>query len=105
MSYNFNQIFKNEIGNESKTDETQKKIDDKDNTLMKYFIEEKMNNTKNDKINQISFDKIELFYKKPIKLRNTLKKCYWDRQSIVIFIILRIVPYLSVYKNYFLLSS
>lgn len=93
MSYKYNQIF-NDIGNDGKTEETQRKIDEKDNTLMKYFIEEKVNSTQAEKENELSFEKIETFYKKPIKLRNTLKKCYWDRQSIVIFIILRIAPLL-----------
>lgn len=92
MSYKYNQIL-NDKRNEKKTEEIERKIDEKDNTLIKYFIEEKINNTQAEKENEISFEKIESFYKKPIKLRNTLKKCYWDRQSIVIFIILRIAPF------------
>jgi len=94
MSYKYKQNFNNDIGNNiTKTDdETHRKIDEKDNTLMKYFIEEKINSTQAEKQKELSFEKIETFYKKPIKLRNTLKKCYWDRQSIVIFNILRIAP-------------
>ena len=92
MSLKITQIL-NEIGNDTKTDDTVRKMDEKDNTLMKYFIEEKINSTQNEKENQTTFDKIELFYKKPIKLRNTLRKCYWDRQGIVSFIILRIAPF------------
>ena len=92
MSYKYNQIL-NDKRNEKKTEEIQRKIDEKENTLIKYFIEEKINNTHAEKENEISFEKIQSFYKKPIKLRNTLKKCYWDRQSIVIFIILRIAPF------------
>lgn len=91
MSYKFNQRF-NDIRNEPKKEDTQMKIEDKDNTLMKYFIEEKINNTQAEKQSELSFEKIESFYKKPIKLRNSLKKCYWDRQGIVIFNILRIAP-------------
>lgn len=92
MSYKYNQIF-NDIRSEQKADDLHKRIEEKDNTLNKYFIEEKNNNTQAEKENEISLEKIESFYKKPIKLRNTLKKCYWDRQSIVIFNILRIAPF------------
>lgn len=84
MSLKITQLL-NDLGNDTKTDETQRRIDDKDNTLMKYFIEEK-NKSSNflEKSNIIPLEKIESFLKKPIKLRNTLKKCYWDRQKIVI---------------------
>lgn len=80
MSFKITQLLK-EIGNDTKVDET-RRLEDKENTLMKYFIEEKNNKTE-EKENQITIEKIEFFFKRPIKLRNTLKKCYWDRQSIV----------------------
>ena len=59
MSLKITQIL-NEIGNDTKTDDTVRKMDEKDNTLMKYFIEEKINSTQNEKENQTTFDKIEL---------------------------------------------
>lgn len=68
-----------------------KQLDDKDNTLMKYFFEEKNKSEILDE--QINLEKIEFFYKKPIKLRNTLEKCYWDRQRMVFFLILSIAPF------------
>jgi len=55
-----------------------------DNTLMKYFFTEDNKNTlttiktsNNDKI--ISAEKLEKVFKKPIRLRNALKQCYWER--------------------------
>jgi len=93
MSYKNNLIAK-DYERIQKSDEIQRKIEEKENTLMKYFIEEKINDSQAEKQSQLSLDKIELFYKMPIKLRNTLKKCYWDRQGIVIFIILRIAPFI-----------
>ena len=85
MSLKITQLL-NDLGNDTKADESQRRIDDKDNTLIKYFIEEKINKSSNilEKSNIISLEKIESFLKKPIKLRNSLKKCYWDRQKIVI---------------------
>lgn len=92
MSYKNNQLVQ-DFERIHNADEIQRNIEEKENTLMKYFIEEKINDSQAEKHSQLSFDKIDLFYKMPIKLRNTLKKCYWDRQGIVIFIILRIAPF------------
>ncbi len=93
---NFNKLlFDNTLDNQIKQieiDETNlnlninsRAIEDKDNTLNKYFFEEKekINNRSEIQEEKINLEKIELFYKKPIKLRNTLEKCYWDRQRMV----------------------
>lgn len=70
-----------------------------DNTFTKYFIPEKEHvkreiNQDHLNTNEIPFEKIERYFKKNLKLRNTLKQCYWDRQSLtspkVFLIILRI---------------
>jgi len=94
MKTNFNKLlFDNTIDNQIKhieEDDTNlninsRPIDDKDNTLNKYFFEEKIiiDNRSEIQEEKINLEKIELFYKKPIKLRNTLEKCYWDRQRMV----------------------
>ena len=73
---------------------------DNDNTLMKYFFEEK--NNKSIEEAQINFEKIEKFFKKPIKLRNALEKCYWDRQKMVFFFLfIRIWRILKLHENDF----
>lgn len=65
----------------------------RENTLVKYFFPEgEKRSEKNDKKmkKSISFEKVENYFKKPLKLRNALKQCYWDRTNIVFKYILRI---------------
>jgi hypothetical protein len=55
-----------------------------DNTLIRYFFPEELSSTTKNQsskleINKISEVKIEKSLRKPIKLRNALKQCYWDR--------------------------
>jgi len=55
-----------------------------DNTLLRYFFPEDLNSVTKTlssklEINRMSEEKIEKSLRKPIKLRNALKQCYWDR--------------------------
>lgn len=62
-----------------------------DNTLMKYFFaDETKIIDKSNSHTRIDYEIIEKMFKKPLKLRNSLKQCYWDRQNIVYFLKLRI---------------
>lgn len=88
-----NLLFDSTIDNNQRQimDDTNTNIN-KDNTLMKYFFEEK-NNKSEILEEQINLEKIEFFYKRPIKLRNTLEKCYWDRQIMVLLLISSIAQF------------
>jgi len=70
--------------NETKAED--KTGDQTDNTLIRYFFPEDNktgNKTQNslDQFNKITAEIIEKSLRKPIKLRNALKHCYWDRNS------------------------
>ena len=69
--------------------------DQTDTTLMKYFFpEENMNRpiqehnirqgtpTTQKTFEKMNPEKIQNFFRKPFKLRNALKQCYWDRQPL-----------------------
>lgn len=99
-NFNYDLFTIDETRGEDKTGENT------DNTLMKYFMPDDTNSnsnmismrkdknevisgtgvsssntiTKTDNSNNLSIEKIEKAFKKPIKLRNALKQCYWDRQ-------------------------
>ena len=88
-------------------DRTKETNENGDNTLMKYFFPEDIEGSKVVSINHAKDnkekknipcegrpEKVEKMFRKPLKLRNALKQCYWDRQPItcsvqVLLLILR----------------
>lgn len=52
-----------------------------DNTLMKYFFPDEQQKSKvmQKEEKKLTPEKLEKMFRKPIKLRNALKQCYWDR--------------------------
>jgi hypothetical protein len=61
--------------------------DQTDTTLMKYFLPEEINSTKQffskkPGAEKLPPEKIKKFFSKSIKLKNALKQCYWDRTAI-----------------------
>jgi hypothetical protein len=100
MRTNFELSEIDETRGEDRTEKTQ---ENNDCTLMKYFFPEDNSkleiSNKNQKnvqtenvkqpapqnipnSNKILPEKLEKMFRKPIKLRNALKQCYWDRQQI-----------------------
>jgi hypothetical protein len=91
-----------EIEETRREDRTEKTGENADNTLMKYFFPEDNSRleigTKNLKSSRsdikqqapqniphtpkVTPEKLEKMFKKPVKLRNALKQCYWDRQPV-----------------------
>jgi hypothetical protein len=71
----------------NKLEENSRIRDQTDTTLMKYFLPEEINNTKQTKLDKprpekLPPEKILKFFSKSIKLRNALKQCYWDRTAL-----------------------
>jgi hypothetical protein len=60
------------------------KTKEEGDTLMKYmFLDETKLLALNNNDNNITIEKIERMFKKPIRLRNTKKVSYWDRHALV----------------------
>jgi hypothetical protein len=91
LSRNIRNKELSDIEETQREDRTKETGDAIDNTLIKYFFPEEKNEKKNvTKEKKLAPVKLEKMFKKPIKLRNALKQCYWERNLQVLFFILRI---------------